>query len=420
MLQERQADRLPSVAAAVVRKGEVVWANAVGAASYESDRAATPETQYRIGSITKTFTATAIMQLRDAGELDLDDRLEQHFEGTAQGTPMIRRMLAHLSGLQREAGEMWVTGESPSIDDLMQDFELVLAPGVSHHYSNLAYALLGEVVARRTGMPYTAYVDERIIRPLGLERTTWARREPVAQGYLVDEYAGTVWREEQSDMRGTAAAGALWSTVEDLCRWMAFLAEGRDDVLAPSTVEEMWFPQAMDDPDDWSLGRGLGLMLFNVDRRIWGGHGGAMAGFLAGAYINRKTGTGAAVLVNSGTRGDVDMTTIRLAAKALELWPPEIESWRPEPEPPADVRALLGRWWSEGSDFVFTWEHGAMTARAADVPKARPPAVFERIGEGEWRVVSGRERGERLRVDGDRLIWAGYAFTRAQEPFTRE
>jgi len=75
LLQERQADRLPSVAAAVVRKGELAWSNAVGTANYEEGREATTGTQYRIGSITKTFTATAIMQLRDEGALDLDDRL---------------------------------------------------------------------------------------------------------------------------------------------------------------------------------------------------------------------------------------------------------------------------------------------------------------------------------------------------------
>src|SRR5690242_15696487 len=83
MLQERQADRLPSVAAAVVRKGELEWSGAVGYANYDGDVEATPKLQYRIGSITKTFTATAIMQLRDAGALDLDDRLEQHLDGVA-------------------------------------------------------------------------------------------------------------------------------------------------------------------------------------------------------------------------------------------------------------------------------------------------------------------------------------------------
>src|SRR5918911_5206702 len=92
LLQERQADRLPSVAASVVRKGEVVWSNAVGVADYDENREATPGTQYRIGSITKTFTATAIMQLRDAGALDLDDRLEKHPDGIHGGPPTIPRI----------------------------------------------------------------------------------------------------------------------------------------------------------------------------------------------------------------------------------------------------------------------------------------------------------------------------------------
>src|SRR3954467_572744 len=140
LVQQRQADRLPSVAAAVVQKGEQVWATAVGAADYDPEREATPDTQYRIGSITKTFTATAIMQLRDDGAIDLDDRLEQHLEGVANATPTLRRMLCHLSGLQREAGEMWVTGESPTEADLissMSQVEFVLGPAQAHHYSNL-------------------------------------------------------------------------------------------------------------------------------------------------------------------------------------------------------------------------------------------------------------------------------------------
>src|SRR6185437_1714460 len=179
---------------------------------YEEERGATADTQYRIGSITKTFTATAIMQLRDAGGLDLDDRLEQHLD-VANGSPTIRRLLSHLSGLEREAGEMFVTGESPTEQQLiesMRSVNFVLPPGEAHHYSNLAFALLGQVVARKSGMRYTDYVDERIIGPLGLERTTWTPQEPKAQGYLVDEYARTVWREAETDLGGTASAGQLW------------------------------------------------------------------------------------------------------------------------------------------------------------------------------------------------------------------
>jgi CubicO group peptidase (beta-lactamase class C family) len=414
LLQERQADRLPSVAAAVVRKGETVWSNAVGIANYDEGREATPGTQYRIGSITKTFTATAIMQLRDAGALDLDDRLGQHVEGIADGSPTIRRMLAHVSGLQREVGEMFVDGTSPTEDDLEVAF--ALDPAQAHHYSNLAFGLLGRVVAAKSGLPYTDYVDEKIIRPLGLARTTWRSQEPKAQGYLVDEYARTVWVEPETDLGGVAAMGQLWSTVEDLAVWATFLARGADGVLDTKTIDEMWFPQVMYYPDDWVLAWGLGLMLHNLNGTIFGGHGGAMAGHLAGVFVHRKTQIGAAALTNSGTRGNMELFAISLAEKAMDLWPEPIDPWRPEADPPADVRALLGRWWSEGNEFVFWWERGALQAKVVGTPPGRGETTFERDGDG-WRASVGRERGERLRVDGDRLIWSGYAFTRAQEPF---
>jgi CubicO group peptidase (beta-lactamase class C family) len=415
MLQEKQADRLPSVAAAVVRKGETAWSGAVGVADYDAGLEATPGTQYRIGSITKTFTATAIMQLRDAGALDLDDRLEQHLDGIENGSPTIRRMLAHISGMQREVGEMFVDGTTPTEDDLA--VRLALEPARAHHYSNLAFGLLGRVVAAKSGGSYTDYVDQRILRPLGLERTTWYAQEPSAQGYLVDEYARTVSKEPATDLGGVAAMGQLWSTVEDLARWATFLARGADGVLSPETIEEMWFPQVMYYPEDWFLAWGLGLELYNRGGKILGGHGGAMPGHLAGVYVHRKTEIGAAALTNSGTRGELDLFCLELAAKAMELWPEPIEPWRPEEEPPDDVRALLGVWWSEGSRFVFTWERGALRAKLAGTAPGRAETTFERDGDG-FVAAQGRERGERLRVDGERLVWAGYAFTRTQQPFT--
>jgi CubicO group peptidase (beta-lactamase class C family) len=414
LLRERQADRLPSVAAAVVREGETIWSNAVGIADYDEGREATPGTQYRIGSITKTFTATAIMQLRDAGALELDDRLEQHLEGLEGGTPTIRRILAHLSGMQREVGEMFVDGTTPTEDDLVVG--LVLEPARAHHYSNLAYGLLGRVVAARSGLTYTQYVDERIIRPLGLERTTWRPEAPRAQGYLVDEYARTAAKEPDTDLGGVAAMGQLWSTVEDLARWAAFLARGHEEVLSEATLDEMWAPQVMYDPNDWTLAWGLGLMLYSHEGRIYGGHGGAMPGHLAGVYVHRKSQVGAAALTNSGTRGAIDLFCLRLAAKELELSPEPPVEWRPEAEPPEDVRALLGVWWSEGNQFVFYWELGRLKARLAAAPPGKGETAFARDGDG-WVAAEGRERGERLRVDGDELVWAGYPFTRTQQPF---
>jgi CubicO group peptidase (beta-lactamase class C family) len=414
LVEERQADRLPSVAASVVRKGELVWSNAVGSANYDESRDATPGTQYRIGSITKTFTATAIMQLRDAGALDLDDRLGQHLDGVADGSPTIRRLLAHISGMQREVGEMFVDGTTPTDKDL--DVALALPAQVQHHYSNLAFGLLGRVVTEKSGTPYTDYVDDKIIGPLGLGRTTWFSQEPKAQGYLVNEYERTVWVEPETDLGGVAAMGQLWSTVEDLAKWATFLACGQEGVLDPKTVESMWFPQVMYYPDDWVLGWGLGLMLYNKGGKIFGGHGGAMAGHLAGVYVNRKTQVGAAGLTNSGTRGDMDLFAISLIEKAMEIWPEPIEVWRPEEAPPDDVKPLLGRWWSEGNEFVFWWEKGALQAKVVGTPPGRAETTFARDGDG-WVAAAGRERGETLRWNGEAVVWAGYPFTRAQEPF---
>lgn len=140
-----------------------------------------------------------------------------------------------------------------------------------------------------------------------------------------------------------------------------------------------------------------------------------MPGHLAGVYVNRKTEIGAAAVTNSGTRGDMDLTAVRLAAKTSELWPEPVEAWRPEDDP-VEVRPLLGRWWSEGNEFELWWEGGTLKARVVAAPPGRGETTFERDGDG-WLAVAGRERGERLRVDGDRVIWAGYEFTRVQQPF---
>jgi CubicO group peptidase (beta-lactamase class C family) len=291
----------------------------------------------------------------------------------------------------------------------------VLPEARAHHYSNLGYALLGEVVARTSGVPYTDYVEREITGPLGLERTSWYEQEPRARGYLVDEFAGTARPEPHSDMAGVAAMGQLWSTVGDLCRWGAFLVEGREGVLSPASADELWAPQVMLNPDEWTAGWGLGLELVQAGGRVFGGHGGAMPGFLAGLFLNRASRVGAAVLTNSGTRAPTREIALELVGITLERWPAEIEAWAPEAAPPPEVEAILGRWWSEGNEFVFAWRGGKLVAEIPGAPPRVKPSVFEPLPAGGWRVESGRERGERLRVEGERMIWAGYLFTRQQE-----
>lgn len=418
LLREAQAThRLPSVSAAVVRGGEVVWADAVGIADADGTEA-TPDTQYRVGSITKTFTAAAVVLLRDEGSLDLDDSLERHIPGVAHPSLTIRRMLAHSSGLQREPpGEVWDTLEFPEIEELLAglgDAEQILPCGEWRHYSNLAYALLGEVVARASGTPYMQFVDERLRAPLGLARTTWRAQEPAARGYYVDPYAGVLRPEPDLEKDGLASVGSLWSTTGDLCRWASYLA-GR---------EAMHQVQIMDDPDDWTLGWGLGLMLTRKGDRVWFGHGGGMPGFLASLYYRRREGIGAAVLTNASTpHPAVDALGLDLAERALELLPAEPEPWRPEEVPPPGVEEILGTWWSEGAQFTFVWEGGRLKAWPTDVPTRRATSWFAQEGPDRFRTAEGRERGEVLRVvrgdDGrvEKLYWATYPFTREPKAF---
>src|SRR3954453_22373854 len=183
--QAQREKRTPSITAAVLRDGELIWETAVGAADVESGLEATPDTQYRIGSITKTFTAAAIMQLRDAGKLDLEDTLDRHVEGAAH-TPTIRRLLSHASGLQRETqDDSWLTLRFAPPDELVEtlaEAELVLPSGARFHYSNLAFALLGIVVERVSGMPYPDYVRERLFEPVGLTRVSFEPEHRGARG----------------------------------------------------------------------------------------------------------------------------------------------------------------------------------------------------------------------------------------------
>ena len=423
--REQRDKRLPSVAAAVVRDGDTVWETAVGAADVAEKRDATPETQYRVGSITKTFTAAAVMHLRDAGKLGLDDTLDVHIPGAAHA-PTIRGLLSHTSGMQRETqDDGWLTLRFAPAEELVAtlgDAEQVLPSGARYHYSNLAFALLGIVVERASEVPYTEYVRTRILEPLGLRRITFEPEQPAAVGYLVDAFREGAVPERGVETGAWISAGQMWGTVGDLCRWAAFLASPDESVLSRATVEEMRTVQTIADHDRWTSGYGLGLALRRDGERILAGHGGAMPGFIAGVLVSPSDGIGAAALTNS-SEAEVEPLVVQLIARTVDVWPVAPEPWRFEEPPPVDVESMLGIWWLEGTQMTFRWRDGKLEGRIVGIPDWRPSSVYEREGDDRWRTVSGPEQGEVLRVergaDGTvtRMIWAGYPVTREQRPF---
>ncbi|MFL5960097.1 MAG: serine hydrolase domain-containing protein [Gaiellaceae bacterium] len=422
---EQREKRLPSIAAAVLREGELIWQTAVGVADVEAAVEATADTQYRVGSITKTFTAAAIMQLRDAGKLDLEDPLDEHVE-TAAYRPTIRRLLSHASGLQRETqDDSWLTLRFASADELLESLaqaEQVLPSGARFHYSNLAYALLGIVVERVSRMPYMDYVRTRLLEPVGLTRVSFEPEPPAARGYLAQPYADGVWETISVETGAWASAGQLWGTVGDLCRWGAFLADPDESVLARSSAEEMRAVQAIDDHERWLSGYGLGLQLRRDGDRILAGHGGSMPGFIARLYFTPKEKVVAAALTNESEAvlGELGLALVRAT---LDEWPVAPEPWRIGEPPPDEVAPLLGIWFIEASRLVFRWREGRLEARYDSALDWEPSSVFERVTDDRWRTVSGPEHGEALRIergtDGSvtRMIWAGYPVTREPGPW---
>ena len=417
---EQREKRLASLAAAVLRDGEVIWETAVGAANVEPAVEATPDTQYRVGSITKTFTAAAIMQLRDEGKLDLEDTLEEHLEGAAY-SPTIRRLLSHASGLQREThDDSWLTFRFAPPDELLEtlaEAEMVLPSGARFHYSNLAFALLGIVVERASGRPYMEYVRERLFEPVGLTRISFEPEAPAATGYVSQPYADGVWEAVAVETGAWASAGQLWGTVGDLCRWGAFLSDPDESVLAKKSAEEMRTVQAIADHERWLAGYGLGLGLVRDGERILAGHGGSMPGFIAGLYFSAEEKISIAVLTNdSGALlGDLELGLVRTTT---EEWPAAPEPWSAGDPPPDEVVPLLGVWFIEAAQVVFRWREGKLEARFDRIADWQPSSVFERQTADRWRTVSGPEHGEALRIeraeDGSvtRMIWAGYPVTR--------
>ncbi len=417
--------KAPSVVAAVVRDGEITWQGAVGAADTDGLEAG-PDVQYRIGSITKTFTAVLIHQLRDEGLLDLDDPLDRWLPDSRHAHVTLRRMLAHGSGLQRELGDMWATLEVPDRDDLLAGFEAseqVLPTRAGHHYSNLAFAILGEVVGRATSSTWSEQLEHRLLQPLGMTRTSLQPIAPRAVGYLVEPYADAVRPEPDSDLGSTAPAGQLWCSVTDLARWAAFLADPDPDVLSPDTLEQMRQPVVVFDPATWNLAWGGGLMLWRRDKRVHHGHGGAMPGFLAGCYAFRDDleRAGAVVLTNTLRTADPEGLAGQLLNAALDADPRRKPAWVAS-DVPAFARELLGPWWSEGQEFLVEWREGALTMIGRGGAEWRR-THFEAIGDDDYRATRGRESGERLRVVRSgttiqRLMFSGYAFTREPLSFT--
>ena len=289
-----QADRrLPSLVVGILEAGTLSWSGYAGAPT-------TTDTQFRIGSITKTLTAVLVMQCRDDGLLGLDDPIAEHVPETGYGSATVRSLLAHVSGMQSEpVGPWWERSPGVPVEQLLAANDgsgAVFAPMERYHYSNLGFALLGEAVSRLRGEPWMTLVQSRILDPLGMRRTSYLPQAPHEQGFSVHHLAGTLTPEPAHDTGAMAPAGQLWSTIEDLSTYASFVALGQPGVLSAETLVEM--RGAVAPAPDY----GLGLRLLPWRGGMLAGHTGSMPGFQATLFIDPLSGDGVVALTN-GTTG---------------------------------------------------------------------------------------------------------------------
>jgi CubicO group peptidase (beta-lactamase class C family) len=425
-------NRLYGAAAGIVHGDELVWSGGAGFADLAAGRESGPDVLYRIASITKTVTGTAVLQLRDAGKLDLDDPVVKWVPELADsaspetiGGVTIRRLLSHESGLVSEPPGTDFMALPPRYQGVaarnlerVGEIFMAVPPNTQLKYCNLGYQLLGEIVSRVGEMPYPQYVAERILMPLQMSSTSFDPLDSALPERCAVGYSGRAFSDELSvapSMPPLWAEGGLWSTVADLGRWLSFqlaahpgpqgsdIAADDSPVLSAATRREMHKPRYLSD-EEWSSAWGISWYSVRKDDVTWVQHSGGLPGFTSNACFDRATRVGAIVLVNG--EGDASGLAMTLGAQARELAeaaPPRLAA---PASMPAELQPLLGLYAPADMSILLRieWRDGKLAVVEGGQPGEIMP--LERDSEaGGFVVAPGfRQSGEPLvfqhRADG--------------------
>lgn len=282
---EMSKQHIPGMSLSVIRDGKVVKAKGYGLASVELKVPATRDTVFELGSITKQFTAVALMMLVEEGKVRLDEKLPTYVSGLpeAWANATVRHLLTHTSGIKGYTEvpnfqKITVNDASPEeVIKTVADYPLQFQPGEKWAYSNTGYYLLGRIIEKASGKPYAEFLQERIFRPLRMDATRVNDLHDViqnrAQGY--SRQKGALRNGDTISMTWPYAAGAIVSTVTDLAKWDAALST--EKLLKKATLEQMWTPAKLNDGKPAEYGFGWAIKTVAGRRMI--GHGGGIPGF---------------------------------------------------------------------------------------------------------------------------------------------
>ena len=307
---------LPGFAVGVVHDQQLLWSKGYGYADVAQRIPSTDQTLYRIASISKTFAATAVVQLAERGKLSLDDPVSRHLQwftprDSTPGSPVrVWNLLSHSGGLQRESpGSDWdalVSPDAESIANATRDTPLVLPPQSRLAYSNYGYAVAGQLVQQVSGVPYSKYLSDNVLRPLGLTATDVLDGRETRPGLAVPYGRRTPDgpRAIEQQMPRTDAfdsVGALVSSVSDLAKWASFQFRDSDanagPVLTGASLRDMHRPHFL--LPDWSQGWGLGWRLTRNDAGARIDHGGSLPGYKSSLLLDPSSRVGVILLMNA-------------------------------------------------------------------------------------------------------------------------
>ncbi len=353
---EIREKQLPAFSIALVDDQHIVWAQGFGFADPDNKTPATANTVYRVGSVSKLYTAIGIMQQVERGHLNLDAPVSEYLPNFHPANPFdkpitLRQLMSHRAGLVREPPVgSYFDSSQPALAEVVNSLnatQLVYEPGTHTKYSNAGDAVAGRVLEAITKEPYTRYLQDSVLKPLRLAHSAFlplpSLTTKLAKGYMW-AYDGSTFRAPTFEL-GTGPAGNLYSTVVDQARFLSWLFTGgrgaNGSVLKPETLAQMFTPQSS------GSGYGIGFALLNVDGIKMVGHRGGVYGFSTEVLAMPEEKLGVVAITNMDNSTEVAwhvaLTALRfmLAAHTNKPLPP----LRLTTSIPAeDMRRLEGRY----------------------------------------------------------------------------
>ncbi len=399
----------PGLAVGLVYDGELLWGKGYGVADIQGGTPVTLDTRFRIASITKTFTAAGILQLRDAGRLKLDDPVSRHldwFNLRYEDAPpiTIRNLLTHSSGLPRDSkNAMWTDCAAPAWDDFIADTkerQPTRPPCEKFAYSNLGYSLLGGIIAQVSGQTWADYLQQNILNPLGMTEThpiPSADDPQLATGYTREK---TGYQRDAFPfwlMNGFEASANFASSVRDLVKYAGFhLGKSAGVVLSPYTLLDMHRVHWLN--ERWDGGYGLGMALYKIEDWVISGHGGGYPGYLTAFTVCREHHTAVIALTNA--LGSDPYETVN---KAYKLVLPEIIKATEKPK-----AAAKPVWQMYVGDYENEWARQKVVIRSGQLQLVmldwidEPPTLLEPTDEEHVFVLKqAGQSNETLRFELD-------------------